>query len=277
MRLATLPSASLSSSYADFQAPSEELWQHFLNQLSPQSSSSPPNSPPLQTLSLPDRNPFLGESPLLLGSDQEIRRIREKLQASNHCSLVGPPGSGKSFLLRTVQKDIPVWLGCQPQAVLSLPFRGIYNLRELQETIVQALGGQKAGEWRSLLRSKPLRLLILDDLGVMDPRERGLSMRSWLRGLDDSYSTKLLMVSNERLEVLFRQDDPNRDSPLAGLDPTPVQLAPLSSDACRQLVEQRITGSSLTVDRFADLFTFLRQPKELLTLCAERYETLQHS
>ncbi|MGE0684497.1 MAG: hypothetical protein AB7P69_26775 [Candidatus Binatia bacterium] len=62
----------------------------------------------------------------MLGREQEIQRIKEKLQAGNHCSLVGPPGSGRSHLLREIQKDIPSWLGCQPQAILSLPFRGIW-------------------------------------------------------------------------------------------------------------------------------------------------------
>jgi hypothetical protein len=185
-------------------------------------------------------NPFCGESPHLLGCDQEIRRIKEKLQAGNHCSIVGPHGSGKSLLLKEITKQIPAWLGCQPYEILSIAFRSISNLRELQEAIVVYLGGQRANEWRNLLRHKPLCLLVLDDLGGMDPGQDGLKMRRWLRGLDDHSRTKLLMVSNERLEVLFRKDDPNRDSPLAGLDPIPVMFAPLSIEVCRQIIEQRL-------------------------------------
>lgn len=260
--------------FVDFQSIDEDSWQHLLTQLSPSPHSSSVVSTP-RTPSLPERNPFLGESPYLLGRDQELRRIKEKLQAGNHCSIVGPLGSGRSHLVREVHKNLSSWLGCPPQAVLLIPFRGINSVRELQEIVVQALGGRKATEWRSLLRTKPLRLLMLDDLGVMDPGERGLAMRSWLRGLDDNYGTKLLMVSNERLEVLFRKDDPTRDSPLAGLDPLPIQLPPLSAAVCRQLMQQRLRDTSVEIDLFADIFQVSHQPKELFNLGAQRYETLR--
>ena len=133
---------------------------------------------------------------------------------------------------------------------------------------------------RSLLHHKPLRLLALDDLGSMDPGPRGLEMRSWLRslddGLDNEYRTKLLMVSNECLDVLFRRDDPNRDSPLAGLDPLPVELAPLSPEVCYQIVQQRLASTSLRMGQFTDLFdTTSHYPKQLLALCAAHYEALR--
>jgi hypothetical protein len=154
--------------------------------------------------------------------------------------------------------------------------RGVISLRDLQETIVEHLGGQRANEWRSLLRHKPLTLLMLDDLGGLDPGRRGLEIRRWLRGLDDLCRTKLLMVSNERLDVLFRRDDPSRDSPLAGLDPLPVELAPLSPEVCYQIVQQRLAGTSLRVEQFTDLFdTTPQQPQHLLALCVARYEALR--
>ncbi len=220
-------------------------------------------------------NPFYGESPHLLGRDEEIRRIKEKLQVGNHCSIVGPHGSGKSLLLKEIIQKIPSWLGCQPYEVLKIPFRSINNLRDLQEAIVVYLGGQKAGEWRGLLHHKPLCLLVLDDLGGMDPGQNGLKMRRWLRGLDDGYRTKLLMVSNERLDRLFRKDDPNRDSPFAGLDLLPVELAPLPTDVCRQIVEQRLSRTNFNIHSFADLLNMPRQPKDLLDSCAARYEALR--
>jgi hypothetical protein len=97
-------------------------------------------------------------------------------------------------------------------------------------------------------------------------------MRRWLRGLDDSFGVKLFMVSNERLDVLFRKDDPSRDSPLAGLDPLPAELRPLPVDVCAHIVQQRLNGTSLAMSQFADLWATPRQPKELLDLCAARYE-----
>jgi hypothetical protein len=82
-------------------------------------------------------------------------------------------------------------------------------------------------------------------------------------------------VSNELLDVLFRKDDPNQDSPLAGLDPLPVQLAPLPIEACQSIVRQRLTGISLKTDQFAEVLQGPRQPRELLNLCAARYEELR--
>ncbi len=222
-------------------------------------------------------NPFYGESPHLLGRSEEIRRINEKLQASNHYSMVGPHGSGKSLLLKEIIQQIPSWLEYQPYEVLKIPFRSINNLRDLQEAIVIYLGGQKAGEWRGLLHHKPLCLLVLDDLGGMDPGQNGLKMRCWLRGLDDGYRTKLLMVSNERLDRLFRKDDPNRDSPFAGLDLLQVELAPLPTDVCRQIVEQRLSWTNFNIHSFADLLNMPRQPKDLLDSCAARYEALRQA
>jgi len=97
-------------------------------------------------------------------------------------------------------------------------------------------------------------------------------MRRWLRGLDDLYRTKLLMVSNERLEVLFRKDDPNRDSLLAVLDPLPVKIATLPTDVCRQIIEPRLSRTNLNIHAFADLLNMTREPKDLLDSGAARYE-----
>jgi Trypsin-like peptidase domain len=190
------------------------------------------------------RNPFYGESPRLLGREEERQRIEEKLRAGNHCSITGPPGSGKSLMLRTIREDIPTWLGYQPQQILPIGVRGIGSLRELQELIVAHLGGEKANEWRSLLRLKPLRILLLDDLGGMDAGRRGLEIRRWLRGLDDSFGVKLLMVSNERLDILFRKDDPSRDSPLQ--DST---HCPFSSGRCRLTCVPKSSGNALSGHR----------------------------
>jgi hypothetical protein len=109
----------------------------------------------------------------------------------------------------------------------------------------------------------------------MDPGQNGLKMRRWLRGLDDGYRTKLLMVSNERLDRLFRKDDPNRDSPFAGLDLLPVELAPLPADVCHQIIEQRLSRTNFNIHSFADLLSMPRQPKDLLDSCAERYQALR--
>ena len=136
-------------------------------------------------------NPFYAESREPLGRDEEIRRIKDMLCAGNHCSIVGPPGSGKTLLLKAIRPGLSSRIGCRPEEVSFVHFRGITRLVELQEVIVDHLGGTKANEWRRLLTYKPLRLLVLDDLGGMDPGARGRNMRRWLRSLYDSAGTKL--------------------------------------------------------------------------------------
>ena len=225
----------------------------------------------------PVANPFLGDSTELIGRDDALRRIFEKLRAGNHCSVVGPPGSGKSSILRVFRQQVPEMLGWPEPEIGWISFRTIQTLNELKEAIVSPLGGQRAADWRGLMRTKPLRLLALDDLGGMDPGARGLTMRRWLRGLDDGFGTKLLPVSNERLDVLFRKDDPTRDSPLAGIDPIPVGLDPLSPRDCRRLADSRLAGTGLRADDYADLCREAQQPKALLARCAARFEDLRRS
>jgi hypothetical protein len=226
----------------------------------------------------PAENPFLGDSPEPTGRETELSRIFAKLRAGNHCSLVGPPGSGKTLLLQAVRARIRVELDWSESEICWANSRTIQNLRDLQEAIALQLGGRDARDWRGLMRTKPLRLLVLDNLGGMDTGAAGLKMRRWLRGLGDDYRTRLLPVSNDRLEMLFRKDDPTRDSPLAGIDAVPVELAPLAPENCLRLIASRLEGTGLCVRDYADLCSEPRQPKALLIGCAERFERLtRHS
>jgi hypothetical protein len=229
----------------------------------------------LAAQSMPLTNPFYGDSTELIGRDDALQRAFEKLRAGNHCSVVGPPGSGKTSLLKVIRERVPDALGLRPEHVGWISFRSINALRDLQEAIVIELGGQRANGWRGLLQAKGLRLLVLDDLGGMDPGARGLTMRRWLRGLDDNFGIKLLMASNERLDVLFRKDDPTRDSPLDGLDPLPVELAPLSKRDRERLVALRLAGSPFRVEDFRDFCAEPVQPGPLLHhCCVARFEAL---
>lgn len=210
----------------------------------------------------------------MLGRDEEIRRILEKLQANSHCSIVGPPGSGKTFLLQELQRQVRARFGWQDREICWLDFRGIGSLSVLMQEIAEHLGAEKPKQVRSLLKHKPLQLLLLDNLGGMEPGHRGFEMRRWLRGLDQCH-IRLVAVSNERLEILFRKDDPNRDSPLATLDSSPVELPPLAPAICLQLVQQRLAGTSFNLSSFEDLCRAPRQPRDLLNQCAVRYEELR--
>lgn len=221
------------------------------------------------------RNPFLGEGIEVIGRDEALERILGRLAAGNHCSLVGPPGSGKSALLRALEPRLGTDLGWSGRAVLWLSLRTIVSRGDLQGEIIARLGGGPGADWRGLLRADPPRLLVLDDLGGMAPGAGGHEMRRWLRGLtDDPFRIRLLPVSIERLDVQFRRDIPRGDSPLAGLDPAPVSLAPLAGADCRRLVATRLDGTGIDPDRFADLCAEPRQPGALLAACAARFEAL---
>lgn len=106
----------------------------------------------------PSSNPFYGESPTLLGREEEIRRILEKLQANSHCSIVGPPGSGKTLLLQELQRQVKVRFGWRDQEIYWLDFRQINSLNELKQGIVEHLDGQKPDQIKDLLKRKPLQL-----------------------------------------------------------------------------------------------------------------------
>jgi hypothetical protein len=116
----------------------------------------------------PSSNPFYGESPILLGREEELRRILEKLRANSHCSIVGPPGSGKTLLLQELQRQVKSRFGWRDQEICCLDFRQINSLNELKQGVVQHLGGERSNEIRSLLQHKPLQLLLLDNLGGME-------------------------------------------------------------------------------------------------------------
>lgn len=129
--------------------------------------------PPAATLV----NPFCGKSTELFGREEALDRVFEKLLRGNHCSVVGPVGSGKSALLKAVRVGVPDRLAIPGDRMLWINFRSITGLPDLQETIVSHLGGHRPNQWRGLMHAKPLRLLVLDHLGGMDPGTRGLTMR----------------------------------------------------------------------------------------------------
>lgn len=81
-------------------------------------------------------NPFLGQSEEVIGRDDALRRVFDKLRAGNHCSVVGPQGSGKSALLRLLRTHLCKRLDWAESEVAWLNFRTIQTLRELQEALV---------------------------------------------------------------------------------------------------------------------------------------------
>lgn len=237
-------------------------------EVAPSLSDAPPITPPALS------NPFYARSTELVGREEEMRRVWGKLKAGNHCSIVGPAGSGKSSLVEAVVADLPQSLGWRAEEVIVIPFRGIMNLSAIRDELVVKLGGSRPNQLASLLHQRRLRLLGLDDVGGMDPRAGGYDIRRWLRGLSEGNNFKLLLTSTERLDILFRHDDPTRDSPFETLDRVPVVLPLLTPSACEKLVRARLAGHPVPPAAFADIFQHPHHPQDLLDRCAARYDDL---
>ncbi|WP_295447251.1 hypothetical protein, partial [uncultured Thiodictyon sp.] len=178
-------------------------------------------------------------------------------------------------LLDAIRPRFEPALGIGPGQWLRLGFRLIGTLGDLRAEIVKGLGGRTASDIPMLVETRRLRLLVLDDLGGMHGGAPGLAMRRWLRGLHEQYAVKLLLVSNERLELAFPKDQWASDSPLWNLDPRPVELAPLTPADCARLVALRLAGCGGPADDYAELCREARHPRDLLHQCARRFERLR--
>lgn len=217
-------------------------------------------------------NPFLRDSSRLSGRTGELQRIVEHLLVGNHCSVVGPMGSGKTLLLRAVREHLVPQLGWQPWDCLHIRTGQFTRLRDLQTARVRDLGGREDETLATLLRRTPPRLLVLDDVGVLRIPADGEKIRFWLRGHADEGAT-FLVTSNDHLRVLFGTD-PQHTSPFHTIFGPPVELDPLPPAVCRQIVTARLQNTGFPVARFEDLLLVPMQPRALLHACAQRYNEL---
>lgn len=246
----------------------ESLWPDIVLDEAPPAAAEP--AAPLTT-----GNPFYGRSTTFVGREEELRRALDKLRVGNHCSIVGPPGSGKTDLMNEVIRRLTPMMGWESASTHTIRFRSIQTWRDVREELVQHLGGQQATQLKSLMRSARLKMLALDDVGGMDPGNRGYQIRRGLRGFAEEYSVRLLLTSNDHLSVLF-PDNPQRDSPFETLDRLPVTLSPFSPHEGRILIASRLSNSNRAVESFAPLWDMPTHPKLLLERCAVRYEELCH-
>jgi len=243
-----------------------------VNTIRRKSTSTPAHAPsPIRHPQPPSGNPFEGRSTSLLGRDRELGRVLEKLRTGNHCSVVGPEGSGKTLLLDHIITALPDRLGWSAGDWIKINIQTVTNLSDLQRAIVLHLGGQRVSDLRSRWAARPPRLLIFDDVGGMPTGDLGLKIRVWLRGLTDT--THFLVTSNHPLHSLFG-NDPNTTSPFVRVFGSAVEMPTLAPDQCRRLVESRLAPFGLPSDPYADLYSAAQQPKALLRRCAERYEAL---
>src|SRR5205807_7895540 len=157
------------------------------------------DSKPLFLLKRPERclpNPFESDKPIcLIGREEVIRRIRDRLNAPSNISIVGRAGSGKTALLHLIKNEREK-LAFQPE-VIWLPLERRIKLVDAQLRLTRALGGERARatDWISLLKQRKRVIVLIDDIGQLDKGERGLGVRLWLRLLTQDPDTIVRLVT----------------------------------------------------------------------------------
>lgn len=219
-------------------------------------------------------NPFRADSHALIGRDRELIQIFDELRPGNHCSLVGPPSSGKSLLLTMLISRVPQELDFSEEQVARIYCHKIKDLNDFKRDLSKKLIGRASRDLDDCIEAKHLQILALDDFGSTCKLKQGATLRQYIRGLSEEHKFRLLMVSNSRLDELFKDDKENigTNSPLAGLVPYPLVLGPLSIEHCRQLVETRLAGTGIPFREFERLCDTPQQPRDLLNRCAEHYK-----
>ncbi|MGB0387398.1 MAG: trypsin-like peptidase domain-containing protein [Ardenticatenaceae bacterium] len=216
-------------------------------------------------------NPFYKESGHIIGREDELRRILQKIRY-NHCSIVGPHGSGKTALLRETVRRLSAEYGWQKNKILFINLLSLHTIKEVKEQLALEMGISTRQLKRQLRQQ---RLLVLDDAGSIELGRRGLAIRKYLRGLsENNRALKLLVSSNLPLNQIFA-DDPASASPFYTIDAAPLHLSPLPIHICRALVRQRLQNHPYSVEQFQEQLRHPRHPKRLLDLGAARYEQLR--
>ncbi len=158
----------------------------------------------------------------LLGRDEELGRVLERLGSDRRALVHGPPGIGKSALAATAAA---VWLGrSEGRSHLAVDLHGVHHLAEAEGRLVAALGMESVARDDVVIRSLGARgelLLLLD--GAL-PEQLGVRLTTWL---DASPAVRVLAATRDALS----------DWPV-------VELGGLPPAAAKALLE-RAAGQSL--------------------------------
>lgn len=219
-------------------------------------------------------NPFRAGSRDLIGRENEIAHLLNRLHAPDHCSLVGPAyHSGKTMIVNSLVLRAPKELNLSPGQVVYLPCRTIRRIADFKNSLAKKLGGMGGRDLEQQIEEKGLKVLILDDLGSTPVRGEGPDLRRLIRGLSEHYAFSLVMVSNSPLSDIFSAETTRADSPLSNLVPH-FDLGPLSIEHCRSLIVSRLHGTGISPELFFNQCDAPRQPRRLLRDCANQYDRL---
>lgn len=234
-------------------------------------------------------NPFAGpgaiENPTrIVGREEQIRRLWERLTLGGNLSIIGKSGSGKSTMLALIMAEGQEKLAPGTK-IVRLPIQRKMKELEGKLELAKRLGGQKATDLTKLLTGKHL-ILLLDDLGILDPGERGLDVRLWLRELSQDRplaTIQLVATSLRSLDVTFAGDNNSEDfSPLHNVMTDKIELDPFTLDEGQRFILERLKGTSLNMKHFEDLLNrspvagqpHPMLPRELEKACRDRYDLL---
>lgn len=231
----------------------------------------------------PRVNPFrerraLRDPRAFVGRRAELIEIWSLLQGGENVSIVGPPGSGKSALLRHLAAEIPRRLGQRVQTI-SLPIERSARRGRLERELARKLGGPRAraDECRTLMAGRHL-VLLLDDLGQLHAQNQdGLDVRLWLRTLsggDPDYNTnvQLLATSVRPLYETFAGDQSPEYSPLWTAMSAPVRLPAFSEADARLFIASHLADSGEPLDPYLPLLERAHQPEALRLACLASWE-----
>jgi hypothetical protein len=237
---------------------------------------------PLFLLKRPDHyppNPFESDKPTcLIGREEAIRKIQDRLNAPSNVSIVGPAGSGKTVLLHLIKNEREK-LTFQPE-VIWLPLERRIKLVDAQRRLARALGGEtaRATDWPSLLKQRKRLIVLIDDIGQLDKGERGLDVRIWLRLLtqDPDTTVRLVTTSMKPLYEIFKVDENESDSysPFHHVMNDPIPLAAFTDAEVRQFIEETLKGTPFSLQDFSDLWNKNAVPRDLKNVCRKRYDEL---
>jgi hypothetical protein len=205
---------------------------------------------PSQTLSPPRPNPF--EQPGLWGCDELLRRIFERLGQGGSQALIGPPGCGKSEILRAIVGGASEL----KRPVLSLNMDLVRDERSFFVRLCHRLELEAVTELslmpmqveRELKRRRQAHVLCLEEIHVLSEEAYfPLSARNWLKGMADAeYPLQLVVASQKELRDLF-PDSPVRSSPLADFfDPQTERLKHWSLVEVERFVADKLRGTGVT-------------------------------
>lgn len=190
---------------------------------------------------------FIKNSDYLLGREELLRRVFEKLDKGQNVSLVGPEHAGKSFTLEAICKLGPERLGLPPQNFINLNLLLIEDEEGFKQELYDRLNikPKRLAEVPRILKEKRY-IICLDEVQTLKKFSKDII--DWLSGLAGASERifRLVLASQRELQDLL-PNEPTRTSPLAGLCKPSLAVEAFSTiEKARKFLDPRLQGTGVT-------------------------------